>query len=286
MRQRKCSSLISSSVLARGSPHSLLMVKRCFSVAKAATPNRRTAPGKPVKKVALKLPRAADICTKASSRSVKSTFQQGTRTGSDRSSMTNAQPQTRLGESSLATLERTPRSAFTQTQAAATAAASTGLRKPAKPSVLDMLRASAQPQLAAQGRVRDDHVLASPSVAPPAIAADGEPNTLAGSDTTALIKNAVLAVARKIDTGSADLTGGPWVQPAELTRRAEDMHSRKRTDGLGAITCDDVRRLVLQPSVFVWAPDLLFPDLKLACPLCASTFSAVSYTHLTLPTKA
>ena len=273
MRQRKCSSLISSSVLARGSPHSLLMVKRCFSVAKAATPNRRMAPGKPVKKVALKLPRAADICTKASSsRSVKSAFQQGTRTGSGRSSMRNAQPQTRLGESLLATLEKTRRSAFAQTQAAATEA-SAGLRKPAKPSVLDMLRANTQPHLAAQGRLREDHVLASPTVVPPAIATDREPNILAGADSTDVIKNAVLAVARKIDAGSAELTGGPWVQPAELTRRAEKMHSRKRTDGPGALTCDDVRSLVLQPSVFVWAPDLMFPDLKLACPLCGNTFS-------------
>ena len=243
------------------------MVKRCFSVAKAATPNRRMAPGKPVKKVALKLPRAADICTKASSsRSVKSAFAQGTRTGSGRSGMRNAQPQKRLEESSLATLEST------QTQAAATAA-SAGLRKPAKPSVLDMLRASTQPQLAAQGRLREDHVLASPTVVPPAIATDREPNILAGADSTTVIKSAVLAVARKIDTGSAELTGGPWVQPAELTRRAEEMHSRKRTDGPGALTCDDVRSLVLQPSVFVWAPDLMFPDLKLACPLCGNTFS-------------
>ena len=136
MRHRKCSCLISSSELAHSSPHSLLMVKQCFSVEKAATPNRRTALGKPVSKVALKLPRAADICTKASSsRSVKSAFAQGTRTGSGRSGMRNAQPQKRLGESSLATLERTGRSAFTQTQAAATAA-STGLRSWPSPQSL------------------------------------------------------------------------------------------------------------------------------------------------------
>ena len=137
MRQRKCSIRSQAQYPRVALPHSLLMVKRCFSVAKAATPNRRMAPGKPVKKVALKLPRAADICTKASSssRSVKSAFAKGTRTGSGRSGMRNAQPQKRLEESSLATLERTGRSAFTQTQAAATAA-STGFSSRPSPQSL------------------------------------------------------------------------------------------------------------------------------------------------------
>ena len=249
------------------------MARRCFALAKAATPNRRMAPGEPVRKAALKLPRAADICTKASrSRSVRTSLQQGTCTGSGRLSIRNAQQQRRPGDSSLATSKRIRKSACAQAQAAATEI-SAGLRKPAKPSVLDMLRASTQPQPAARGRPRKDHLLVSPSVDTPAIATDREPNITAGADSAVVVKDAVLAVARKIDEGSAELTGGPWVQPAELTRRAEDMHSRKRVNGLGALACEDIRSLVLQPSVFVWAPDLLFPDLKLACPLCGGAFS-------------
>ena len=54
-----------------------------------------------------------------------------------------------------------------------------------EPSVLDMLQARMQPQLAARGRLREDHLLVSPSVDTPAIATDREPNITAGADSAA-----------------------------------------------------------------------------------------------------
>ena len=55
----------------------------------------------------------------------------------------------------------------------------------------------------------------------------------------------------------------PWVPPAALTLRAEDVRTWRRYHGDAALSCEDIQALTLHPSVFVWAPDLLFPSLKI-----------------------
>ena len=91
------------------------------------------------------------------------------------------------------------------------------------------------------------------------------------------MKNAALEVTRLIDDGRVELAGVPWVHPAEPTRRAEDLRTRKRSEGGDGLSHEEICSLVVQTSVFVWAPDLLFPGLKLACPMCGSQFSGARW---------
>ena len=43
------------------------------------------------------------------------------------------------------------------------------------------------------------------------------------------------------------------------------------------LACEDIQALTLHPSVFVWAPDLLFPGLNIKCPSCGSQFSSTQW---------
>ncbi len=274
------------------------MAKRRFSVADSSAPAHRMTSGKPVRHVAPKVPRAADICIATSrTRSARKSLRQSTRARSGGPASRGPLPQKRLGE-----LPRASETPFTQASRKARAmpsrsagaqnsvdapAASTGQREFAKLSVLDMLRLSGRPQVAMQGRLErsDEHPNSVARSGAQSPAATEEKPTTATPDATWL-KTAVLAVTSSIDAGRASLAGGPWVRPAELTRRAEDLRAQKRGGGADALSPEDIRSLVLQPSVFVWAPDLLFQGLKLACPECGCRFSEARWHSRAKPLHA
>ena len=102
--------------------------------------------------------------------------------------------------------------------------------------------------------------MASTSGAHAPTAAEAKSDAVTVADLSAVwVKNAALEVTRLIDDGRVELAGVPWVHPAEPTHKAEDLHTRKRSEGEDGLSHEDLCSLVVQPSVFVWAPDLLFP---------------------------
>jgi hypothetical protein len=65
------------------------------------------------------------------------------------------------------------------------------------------------------------------------------------------------------------LHGNPWVVPDDAfqaARRINDARSAAMEDLIGP---DEALHLVLRPTVFVWAPQKLLPELTLRCPHCA-----------------
>ena len=265
------------------------MAKRRFSIADGASPTRNVAP---------KIPSAASICIATSSRRpAKTPLRQSTCVRSGRPAVKNTLQKQRLGRLPLATAKSffnkpsraagiRPRWSAGALPCAATSVAPTGQREPATLSVLDMLRRSARSQLAeptASEHLHESVSLASPDGAPSPTAAERSTGAAAGADSgAAWARTAVLAVTRRIDDGHLELAGDPWVRPADLTRRAAAVHVRRRSDGGSAVSSEDVQSLALQPSVFVWAPDLLFTDLELACPSCGSEFSGARW-HTSKP---
>ena len=76
------------------------------------------------------------------------------------------------------------------------------------------------------------------------------------------------------------LHGNPWVIPDDafqVARRINDARSAAMED---PISPDEARHLVLQPTVFVWAPLKLLPGLSLSCPHCARRATKVRWCRI------
>ncbi len=119
--------------------------------------------------------------------------------------------------------------------------------KSASPSVLDMLmaqRAVATAVQAACGHLR-------------------EPQKLVG-DTEIYIEN----LKRDIAAGKVDLRGCPWIRPRNPCQIAHGVNEQRLRDGERPVDPDEALNLVLQPSVFVWAPERLCPGQPMFCPTC------------------
>ena len=72
----------------------------------------------------------------------------------------------------------------------------------------------------------------------------------------------------KLKAGQLNLEGRPWVQPPEPHREALRINSMRSAAGMPAISAVEVCDLVFLPIVFVWDPNLLFPDAVVKCPVC------------------
>ena len=243
------------------------MAKRRFSVADGAAPTRRTTP---------RIPPAANICIAASSNRFP-------RTASRRNTCASSgSPASKKAQLSAATPLLSAPGKRTQVVAGAvTPGASAGQREARQLSVLDILRGASSSHSASPSSSQHANRQLSPaqsSGAPSPSVAQGCPTAGAGPNADAAwVRHAVLEVTRSIDDGRVKLAGDPWVRPAALTLRAESLRARRSCQGDAVLACEDTQALTLHPSVFVWAPDLLFPGLNIECPSCGSQFSSTRW---------
>ncbi len=76
------------------------------------------------------------------------------------------------------------------------------------------------------------------------------------------------------------LHGNPWVVPDDAFQAAHRTNDARSAAMEELIGPDEARHLVLRPTVFVWAPLKLFPELSLNCPHCAQRATKVRWCRI------
>ena len=67
--------------------------------------------------------------------------------------------------------------------------------------------------------------------------------------------------------------GSPWVRPDDPFRTAAAMNKQRHENGERCLDGDEALKLVLRPAVFVWAPEKIFPGVRVKCPSCGQACS-------------
>ena len=80
-----------------------------------------------------------------------------------------------------------------------------------------------------------------------------------------------------ISNGRLLLNGSPWVVPEDAFQAASRSNERRSAARGNVITPDEALNLILRPTVFVWAPQKLVPELSLRCPHCARPTTKVRW---------
>ena len=89
------------------------------------------------------------------------------------------------------------------------------------------------------------------------VALRGLHNVVGTSRSASYIKN----MKQMLHSGALDLQNGPWVHPGEQSRNPIIAEAMARSSAEPALDADKVRDIVFRPSVFVWAPHVLFPGM-------------------------
>ena len=75
-------------------------------------------------------------------------------------------------------------------------------------------------------------------------------------------------VKRDVMAGHIDMRGNPWVAPGNTLAEAEAINAQRRMDKEQLVDPTEAWNLVLRPTMFVWAPEKIFPDFKFTCRTC------------------
>ena len=87
------------------------------------------------------------------------------------------------------------------------------------------------------------------------------------SDMNIMEEHAV-SLARSIDAGQVTLRGNPWVDPPSSAYDVDIENAHRHSTGACLLDSTEVLKLVLRPTVFVWAPDFMYPEFQIICPSC------------------
>ena len=69
------------------------------------------------------------------------------------------------------------------------------------------------------------------------------------------------------------VAAGPWQHPGDPLQAAIIINAQREKDGERNIDAKEALNLVLRPTMFLWAPDEIYPGTQLKCPVCGSTTS-------------
>ena len=63
-------------------------------------------------------------------------------------------------------------------------------------------------------------------------------------------------------------THGPWVVPPCAITAAAAINAQRQREGLVLLTAEELLKLCERPLIFVWDPQMIFPDIDIMCPSC------------------
>ena len=66
---------------------------------------------------------------------------------------------------------------------------------------------------------------------------------------------------------------GPWILPPRPTAVVAEINAERERNGECLLDALDLLSLCTRPSIFVWDPAAMFPELKILCPTCGSLAS-------------
>lgn len=130
------------------------------------------------------------------------------------------------------------------------------LQSPAKRSVLQLLGATPLRKPCLRNAVRIQTSVQQPSLVSPA----------------RTVNEYIQRVLADVGIGRRDICHSPVLTPGDPAQSAWTMRREQQRNG-NTISSDDVKALVLRPSIYVWAPHLLFPGLVVSCFACGSQAS-------------
>ena len=70
---------------------------------------------------------------------------------------------------------------------------------------------------------------------------------------------------------------GPWVRPRDAFAEAAAINAQRHQQGERNLDAAELLNLMLRPSIFIWDPANIFPELKISCPTCGSPASRAGW---------
>ena len=83
-------------------------------------------------------------------------------------------------------------------------------------------------------------------------------------DTDAYVQNVLSTVSQ----GRVKLQCSPWVSPTDAFHDALTTNAERAMCGKPLLTPSEALGLIKRPKIFIWSPDLIFPNISLVCPEC------------------
>jgi len=63
---------------------------------------------------------------------------------------------------------------------------------------------------------------------------------------------------------------GPWIVPPQPAAAAAAINAQRQRDGERLLDTEELLNIFVRPSVFVWDPAAIFPELTILCPSCGA----------------
>ena len=98
------------------------------------------------------------------------------------------------------------------------------------------------------------------------------PSSVVGNpkDRTHCVTHHVEAIKNGLSSGRISLNGNPWVRRNDPFIEVAAVSAQRARDGKPCLDAGELFNAVSRPGVFVWAPHLLWPGVRIICPDCGT----------------